>query len=63
MKYTCTLTIEPNNCPNLEDGKRCKGNTQCCFCIEVIEAIKETPATQKNYVRKERWYEKYYQKP
>ena len=41
-----------------EDGVHCKGHTICCFCETEEKYEEEKP--EITYVRKERWYEKYY---
>lgn len=51
--YICTLDKEYNECP-LFDGKGfCSAPNRSCGMLR----IQEEP---KKYVRKERWYEKYY---
>lgn len=61
MEYLCTLTVSTINCPNLLPDQKCKGNTSCNFCAKIQEEKAEVPV-KKEYVRKERWYEKYYRK-
>ena len=53
----CTLPKELNSCPDLVDGGICTRPLphQC----NMLERISK-PKVQNNYVRKERWYEKYY---
>ena len=53
MELLCTLE-EDICCPHRKDGKCGINNEKCGFSM--IEKI-EKP---KKYVRKERWYEKYY---
>lgn len=51
----CTFDLEINNCPFYnKDNNRCVYEKKCSFQAEdkVID----------RYVRKERWYEKYYKK-
>lgn len=55
--YRCELDVPGRKCPNLlEDGIHCNNNTVCSFCKD--ETLEEKPKV--SYVRKERWYEKYY---
>ena len=54
MKYLCTLEVE-TNCELLIGKDTCKGNPACAFC-----AVDKPDDKQQGYVRKERWYEKYY---
>lgn len=57
--YRCELDVPGRKCPNLlEDGIHCNNNTVCSFCKD--ETLEEKPKV--SYVRKERWYEKYYKK-
>lgn len=61
MKYLCTFQEDYNQCSQLSvDRKYCQeGNTVCSFCKP------ENESGNKNvtgYVRKPRWYEKYYKK-
>lgn len=53
----CMLPKEFNSCPDLADDNICTRSVphQC----NMLERISK-PKTQNNYVRKERWYEKYY---
>ena len=56
--YLCELDVPGRECPNLlEDGIHCNNNTVCSFCRD--EGVTEEKPTSK-YVRKERWFEKYY---
>lgn len=52
----CTLSADINNCPfcNKED-LTCKNENKCAFKEDIKHCNKE-------YVRQERWYEKYYRK-
>ena len=52
----CTFDESINTCPNYDrDNKQCTTeNTVCCF------ARKEEEANKDKYVRKEKWFEKYY---
>lgn len=57
--WMCQLGEMNKNCScRDEDGVHCNGHTVCCFCEEVKTVCTEAP--QKQYVRKARWYEKYY---
>lgn len=51
----CTLPSEIKTCQFNNNGK-CTSNSKCSFQDKVIEE------SQKDYVRTERWYEKYYKK-
>ena len=54
MTYVCELHVGAE-CEYLaDDGHHCRGNCCCAFCEEENRQAKE------KYVRKERWYEKYY---
>lgn len=56
--FMCQLGEELNkSCKWREtDGKHCKSNPHCSFCVE-----KGTEALEvRRYVRKPRWYERYY---
>ena len=56
-KYICNFDSDLY-CPNrLSDHIHCNDNIQCSFCVEETKAQERNP---KGYVRKERWYEKYY---
>lgn len=58
MEYLCTLGMD-TGCECLEEDKtHCKAYTKCSFCREVSKDITEN----NKYVRKPRWYEKYYRK-
>lgn len=51
----CTLSIEVNNCPFCDRNKmECSNEKSCAFQVD------ENIPTKNKYVRKERWYEKYY---
>ena len=50
----CELEKELNKCPFYKEGF-CTSNTSCSF-------QKKVEKNEKEYVRKERWYEKYYKK-
>lgn len=53
----CTLSIEVNTCPFCDKDKmECNNEKSCAFQERKDNAIK----TKEGYVRKERWYEKYY---
>lgn len=56
MTYVCELRVE-SDCEYLNDDRvHCSGNQCCAFCEREI-----TEEEYRNsYVRKERWYEKYY---
>lgn len=59
MEYICKLDSDLD-CPyRLEDKMHCNNNDQCSFCMVERE---EYEYNSKGYVRKERWYEKYYKK-
>ena len=52
----CTLDSEVNTCPFFEkDGSICTNRDRGC-------GFRQTDQTEGSYVRKERWYEKYYRK-
>lgn len=51
----CELEAEINNCPfYIKSTHLCTNENPCSF--------QEKKDTQKEYIRKERWYEKYYKK-
>ena len=51
----CELEAEINNCPfYIKSTHLCANENPCSF--------QEKKDTQKEYIRKERWYEKYYKK-
>ncbi len=50
----CTLNVVDNQCPHLVDKKYCSQNGVSNNCGFRQEEVVE------KYVRKERWYEKYY---
>lgn len=52
-EYICTLSKELNNCPYFDGTQHCKSPETSCGMLRIQEA-------DKKYVRKERWYEKYY---
>lgn len=54
--FLCSLSPYAENCPFLsEDKQHCtSSDTKCSF--------RKEQKTQTAYVRKERWYEKYYKK-
>lgn len=57
MDYICKLDGDLE-CPNrLPDNIHCNNNINCGFCVEEAKPQEYKP---KGYVRKERWYEKYY---
>lgn len=58
----CTLLKEMNKCPhcNMETMICCAPNSECAFREEDIKTD-GVPLPDK-YVRKERWYEKYWKK-
>lgn len=57
MNYICKLNTE-FDCPmRLSDGVHCNNNTKCGFCVAESQLQQRKI---KGYVRKERWYEKYY---
>ena len=52
-----TLSADINNCPFCDkDSMLCKNENKCAFKQEKIE----DNISPDGYVRKERWYEKYY---
>ena len=51
--YKCKLLIN-TDCIYKMQSDMCRGNKACSFCKE------DTDEEPKAYVRKERWYEKYY---
>lgn len=58
MEKICLLKSEFNHCEYLGEEQRCEAShSQCGMCIKLD--YKE-PDTTKEYVRQERWYEKYY---
>lgn len=60
MKYECTLESENNTCQFLAPDKiHCTGaSTKCGF----RKNLEEIQIPNQPYIRKERWYEKYYRK-
>lgn len=57
MAYYCDLQEEFNSCPHFHEDKRCTAiDTKCSF----RRGTKEKEVIKNPYVRKERWYEKYY---
>lgn len=55
----CALSIKANECPFCDKDKmECKNENKCSFQENEDNIIK----TQDGYVRKERWYDKYYRK-
>lgn len=57
MAYFCELDLEFNKCPHFGEDKRCMVNDiKCSF----RSGNEEKPVIRNPYVRKERWYEKYY---
>jgi len=54
----CTLVVSENKCPYLADDKQhCSAtNSGCSF----RKSETDKPVISREYVRKERWYEKYY---
>lgn len=57
MAYYCELDLEFNKCPYIQEDKRCMAtNTKCSF----RSGTEEKPVIKNPYIRKERWYEKYY---
>ena len=57
MRYLCTLDLPDLVCPFHCNHKTCSGNESCSYCVE---DKRKKEARPKGYVRKERWYEKYY---
>ena len=58
-EYLCTLD-DRFPCPKRKDGKKCSDiDAKCGFAQKIIVETKE-PSQPKPYVRKERWYEQYY---
>lgn len=57
MKILCLLPEDINNCPffNKEKMECTNTDTKCTFRKESDENI-----VNNQYIRKERWYEKYY---
>ena len=51
--YICTLQADADCKYSSSDKKKCSGNPACAFCADESKL-------QGRYVRKERWYEKYY---
>ena len=53
----CNLSADTNKCPFCNKNKmECNYDRRCLFQETESEPVKET----NGYVRKERWYEKYY---
>lgn len=53
----CSLSLEINNCPFCnKEQMECGNMSSCAFQVAESEKQKE------KYIRKERWYEKYYKK-
>jgi len=50
-EYLCIHDVEKKCECETEDKKHCTGNPACCFCKKEY---------RNEYVRKPRWYEKYY---
>lgn len=57
-EYLCTLE-ERFPCPKRIDGKKCSDVHAVCGFAKKIEVETKAPEPQP-YVRKERWYEQYY---
>lgn len=55
-KYVCTLDKTINHCPYFDGNERCtnNGTGTKCGMLRIVEDV------DKKYIRKERWYEKYY---
>jgi len=54
----CSLDIEINSCPHLsDDGRTCNSDNSSCTFRKESEAVEST-----KYIRKQRWYDKYYKK-
>lgn len=57
-KAICTLTLS-RPCPKRIGENICSDkDSKCCFKQE--EVVEETIPTSKEYVRKPRWYDRYY---
>ena len=54
--YICSLPPEINSCPYYAKTGECKNEMEGC------SFRKEKGENRNQYVRKERWYEKYYRK-
>lgn len=53
----CNLTEEINKCPfYTKEDKSCGNERECVF------RYSDKPKEKNDYVRQERWYEKYYKK-
>jgi len=57
MMYICKLASDLDCNNRLPDNIHCNNNVNCGFCVEEAKIQK---SQAKGYVRKERWYEKYY---
>lgn len=56
IRISCTLEEDINSCPYYDkESSECRNNDPCSFSIQSGEETSK-------YVRKERWYEKYYDK-
>ena len=56
MEYFCTLDRNLNNCPHFDGNNHCTNPETKCGMLRIQDN------TKKNYIRKERWYEKYYKR-
>lgn len=60
-KYICTLPSEIKQCPFRSNDSKCNMDKDGCG-FRKIEQEQEQDKTPSQYVRKERWYEKYYKR-
>lgn len=56
MERICLLRAEYNQCPFIRDDQRCGSSTACGMLAKLDDRKKGS----NKYVRKSRWYEKYY---
>lgn len=57
MEYYCELDPEYNKCPYFHDNRKCTAiDTKCAY----RRGSEERPVIKEPYIRKERWYGKYY---
>ena len=54
QKYICILDEKLNKCPNYTENSQCSNPSLNCGMLRIEQT------NQAKYIRKERWYEKYY---
>lgn len=58
MKKICLIDAEYNTCKYLASDQQCTASGNDCSMYEIAGSGDRLP--QGTYIRKERWYEKYY---